>query len=95
MLIVYHHSHGCWLAGETHLFELPEGAIRPEIKEYGNVFGCGLVLDPGNNLAIFFTLNGMLMGELVMDFLRIYNKKITHVCISNLCFIIIYNYIMA
>jgi hypothetical protein len=42
---------------------LPEGANRPEKKQYGNVFGCGLVLDPDNKLAIFFTLNGQLLGK--------------------------------
>jgi hypothetical protein len=60
----------CWLAGERHYFELPEGATRPEMKEYGNVFGCGLVLDPENKLCIFFTLNGKLRGELVREVLK-------------------------
>jgi hypothetical protein len=53
----------CWLDGARHFFELPEGANRPEKKQYGNVFGCGLVLDPDNKLAIFFTLNGQLLGK--------------------------------
>jgi hypothetical protein len=53
----------CWLAGEYLLFELPEGAIRPRMHEYDNVFGCGIVLDPDNKLAILFTLNGKLLGE--------------------------------
>jgi hypothetical protein len=61
-----HHCYGCWLAGEPHVFELPEGAIQPEMKENGNVYGCGLVLDPDNNLAIFFTLNGKLLGKLIL-----------------------------
>jgi hypothetical protein len=56
-----------YLAGEPHDFQLPEGAIRPEMKEYGNVFGCGLVLDPENKFAIFFTLNGQLLGEFYLD----------------------------
>jgi hypothetical protein len=65
------------LAGERHLFELPEGAIRPKWKEYWNVLGCGLVLDPEDKLAIFFTLNGKLFGELVLEVLRI-NKIISY-----------------
>jgi hypothetical protein len=64
--------HGCLLAGERHRFELPEGAIiRPKMKEDGNVYGCGLVLDPDNNLAIFFTLNGQLLCKLELK----HNKK--------------------
>jgi hypothetical protein len=63
----HHHCYGCLLAGERHRFELPEGAIQPEMKQFGNVFGCGLVLDPDNNLAIFFTLNGKLLGELMLE----------------------------
>jgi hypothetical protein len=56
----------CWIAGEEHRFELPEGADRPRQKKDGtdDVYGCGLVLDPENKLAIFFTLNGQLLGEL-------------------------------
>jgi hypothetical protein len=53
------------LDGTEHYFELPEGAIRPHYSYHLNVFGCGLVLDPENNLAIFFTLNGQLLGELM------------------------------
>jgi hypothetical protein len=69
----------CLLAGEQHHFELPEGAIRPEPdeKEYGNVFGCGLVLDTQDKFWIFFTLNGQLLGELMLQILRI-NKERFH-----------------
>jgi hypothetical protein len=68
--------HQCWLAGNKHRFELPEGAIQPSWKRNdNNVFGCGLVLYPEDNLAIFFTLNGKLMGELVLKVMRIYKKK--------------------
>jgi hypothetical protein len=56
-----------WLAGERHRFELPEGRAMPEFKEYGDVYGCGLVLDPEGKLSIFFTLNGQLMGELMLE----------------------------
>jgi hypothetical protein len=60
----------CNLAGqpEPHYFELPEGAIRPSWKcKSINVFGCGLVLDSEDKLCIFFTLNGKLMSELVLE----------------------------
>jgi hypothetical protein len=65
----------CWLAGELHNFELPEGADRPR-RERNSIIvhGCGLVLDPEDNLWIFFTLNGQLLGELVLDILRIFQK---------------------
>jgi hypothetical protein len=69
--ILGRHPCQCLLAGECHRFELPLGAIRPQMKFYGNVFGCGLVLDPDNKLAIFFTLNGQLLGELKLEVLRI------------------------
>jgi hypothetical protein len=75
--IVGHHCYGCWLAGEVHRFELPEGAVKPEMEENGNVVGCGLVLDPDNEMAIFFSLNGKLLGELMLKIFRINTKKIT------------------
>jgi hypothetical protein len=44
----------CLLAGESHFYELPEGAIRPREERDGtDVYGCGLVLDPEDNLSIF------------------------------------------
>jgi hypothetical protein len=68
---IRHHFYGCLLAGEYHRFELPEGANRPEMKDNGNVFGCGLVLDPDNKLTIFFTLNGQLVGKLFLQIFRV------------------------
>jgi hypothetical protein len=49
-----------------HPFELSEGARQPSWKP-GNisVYGCGLVLDQEDKLAIFFTLNGKLRGEIL------------------------------
>jgi hypothetical protein len=61
---VPHLLNWCHLAGETHRFELPNGAIRPKVKVSDtNVYGCGLVMDPNDKLAIFFTVNGTLMGQ--------------------------------
>jgi hypothetical protein len=63
----------CWLAGERHQLDLPEGAIEPRWKSNGiNVFGCGLVLDPEDKVWIFFTLNGQLKGVLTLRVLKIY-----------------------
>jgi hypothetical protein len=67
-----HLLHLCWLAGETHLFELPTGAVRPSWKTGNkNVYGCGLVLDSKDKLATFFTLNGNLLGELVLEYFEV------------------------
>jgi hypothetical protein len=58
----------CRLAGEAHLFQLPDGAIKPERKENDtNVYGCGLLMDPNDKLAIFFTLNGTLIGNFILQ----------------------------
>jgi hypothetical protein len=46
------------LAGEDHQFE-----FRPGMNFGYNVFGCGLLLDPNDKLAIFFTLNGSIIGQ--------------------------------
>jgi hypothetical protein len=48
-----------------HRFELPVGTIPPEMKQFENVCGCGLLLDPKDKVAMFFTLNGKLYGKLV------------------------------
>jgi hypothetical protein len=62
----------CWLSGTIHNFRWPKGAIKPEwiwgnpndpICQAGDTIGCGLLLTPENNLAIFFTANGILMGR--------------------------------
>jgi hypothetical protein len=54
----------CWLSGKLHQFEWQNGAIQPEWNSHGqgNVLGCGLLLNPANELSIFFTGNGLLMG---------------------------------
>jgi hypothetical protein len=55
----------CWLSMKTHHFEWPNGAIKPKWNgnSIGDVFGCGLLLNPANKLSIFFTGNGLLMGQ--------------------------------
>jgi hypothetical protein len=54
----------CLLSGHEHFFEWPTGAIKPILYGCWDVFGCGLVLSPDDKLAIFFTINGILMGQL-------------------------------
>jgi hypothetical protein len=51
------------LAGHAHPFEYPEGVIRPERKETGNVIGCGILMNTDDKLTIFFTVNGILVGQ--------------------------------
>jgi hypothetical protein len=53
----------CWLFQEAHYFEWPNDAIKPKWNGRGDVLGCGLVLNPANELSIFFTGNGILMGQ--------------------------------
>jgi hypothetical protein len=51
--------------GEECRFELPNG-LNAVAKSNGpgNVAGCGLLLNPSNELSIFFTWNGILRGKL-------------------------------
>jgi hypothetical protein len=46
-----------------HSFEWPNGATKPKWRYNGNVLGCGLLLNPENELSIFFTGNGLVMGQ--------------------------------
>jgi hypothetical protein len=61
------------LAGQRHDFEFPEGVIRPVLKERGNVYGCGILMNPDDKLAIFFTVNGNLIGPVLIFLLHIFN----------------------
>jgi hypothetical protein len=57
----------CSISGELHPFEGPNGEIKPEWnfwKEAYDTIGCGLLQSPENSLSVFFTLNGILMGQL-------------------------------
>jgi hypothetical protein len=51
------------LAGKPYPFEWPNGAIKPTWKGQGDVLGCGLLLNAENKLSLFFTGNGLLMGQ--------------------------------
>jgi hypothetical protein len=53
----------CRLSGKCHRFECPPEMGKPQWNGGGDVVGCGLFLDPKNKLSIFFTGNGMLMGN--------------------------------
>jgi hypothetical protein len=52
-----------WLSGKLHDFEWPNGAIKPKWNGPGDVAGCGLLLNPANEVSLFFTVNGILMGQ--------------------------------
>jgi hypothetical protein len=54
------------LFGEDLLLEVPVEA-RPESIVQGNVFGCGILMDSDNKMTAFFTLNGILLGEFLLE----------------------------
>jgi hypothetical protein len=47
----YDYDH-CWLSRNKHPFEWPNGAIKPKRNGRGDVIGCGLLLNPANELFI-------------------------------------------
>jgi hypothetical protein len=55
------------ISGKKHAFEWPNGAEKPTWNAVGDVFGCGLLLSPENELSIFFTLDGILLGPFFLD----------------------------
>jgi hypothetical protein len=59
----------CWLSGYPHDFEWPNGTTKPQWNGPGDVIGSGLWLNPSNELSIFFTGNGILMGQSHLRFL--------------------------
>jgi hypothetical protein len=53
----------CWLYDKTQKIEWQNAAIKPTRNGPGDVVGCGLLVNPtGNEVSIFFTLNGLLIG---------------------------------
>jgi hypothetical protein len=50
-----------WLSGKQHKFEHPV----PVGNNAGDVIGSGLLLNSNNELAVFFTQNGQLLGKLL------------------------------
>jgi hypothetical protein len=52
-------TYGYSLSGKEHKLECPIQAI-----DAGAVVGCGLLLNSMNELAVFFTVNGILCGKL-------------------------------
>jgi hypothetical protein len=58
----------CTLDENEHIFEWQDWTMQPEWNGDGDgdVIGCGLVLNPNNQLAIFFTVNGILMGQFLL-----------------------------
>jgi hypothetical protein len=61
------YSDYCWLSGKSHPFEWSNRALRPKWKGPENIIGCGLLLNSENALSIFFTENGILMGQFLRD----------------------------
>jgi hypothetical protein len=55
------------LSGNGYPLEWPNGAIKPKWNGQGDVLGCGLLLSSKNNWSIFFTGNGILMGQFLCD----------------------------
>jgi hypothetical protein len=55
-------------------FELPMG-VRLESNAQGNVYGCGILIDPDNKLITFFTLNGFLLGQFFFGLFYKYNLE--------------------
>jgi hypothetical protein len=51
-----------YIDGKKCELEWPEEAVKPKALKGEDVFGCGLLLNP-DKLAVFFTINGTLMGQ--------------------------------
>jgi hypothetical protein len=53
-----------WISGKEQHFEWPEG-INPKLyfDRHDDVIGCGILVNRHNELDIFFTVNGTLLGE--------------------------------
>jgi hypothetical protein len=55
----------CMLAGKRHDFEIEWSNKFTKTKSngIGEVFGCGILMNSNNKLAIFFTSNGKPIGQ--------------------------------
>jgi hypothetical protein len=53
----------CLHSGEQLRYEWTAGMVKPKWKGNNDVIGCGILLSPANKFDIFFTLNGILMGQ--------------------------------
>jgi hypothetical protein len=74
----------CYVAGNAHGFEWPNEAIKPEWKKGpGDVIGCGILLNPDKKLAVFFTGNGILMGQFQCGIRDEFKTQIFRQTISN------------
>jgi hypothetical protein len=58
-----------WLSGKKHKLECPNENI-----DKGSVLGCGLLLNSNNELAFFFTVDGILLGKLLLLLTHIINN---------------------
>jgi hypothetical protein len=57
----------CCLSGKSHDFEWPNGVIKPKWNGPVDVYGCGILLNSKNKLSIFFTGNGILIGQFSLN----------------------------
>jgi hypothetical protein len=59
----------CFLSGKIHDFKWPNDTIKPKWIGPEDVIGCGILMspEPANKVSIFFTLNGILLGQLFLS----------------------------
>jgi hypothetical protein len=68
-------SCNCYLAGMEHFFGWPMGGSTVKWNYQEDVIGCGLLMNPKKELAIFFTVNGILIGQCQIK-MRLNNDKV-------------------
>jgi hypothetical protein len=57
----------CWIEDDVHVFDWPNYENLPPANGPEDVLGCGLLINPENRVAIFFTSHGMLMGQFILE----------------------------